>query len=301
MNFSEFPRVFAISMLVMNGCSSRDDQLLREQREDRIVKYLDERRYDEAISLAGEESQFAQYRAEAMLGKSGFVPLEFAARVMGSQVELRSGSESGKSISAKDDESLRTLIPECDSAGLTAMKGVSYRCALWRVFRQLPDHAQVDFSGAREVLRQRFSDIRNTSSGYNALCGIVEMASLLSSFRRVLILYKNIDPQTATDDEIQVIFAEIARFADFAAQTLRRTRVLPYFNLSRQITGLENDVILAGNRLNLDYVESSGIPLLIRIAQSTGAQAQELNVIGGKILMIQQLDQVIQLLENSSQ
>ncbi len=274
----------ACGVATFSACHPPDQKLNRQQREERIVKFLDDRRFDDAIASAT-EPEFAHYRAQAHLGKSGFIPLEFAARVMGAQ--------SAADASARDAQ-LGEIISGCDPKAVPEMRGVSYRCVLWRIFRQLPEAEQPDFARAREILRETFSDPRQSPAGYNALCGIVEMASLLASFRSILLNYHALDTESSSDGEIAELFAEIARFADYALETLRRARVLPYGNISRHLAGVENDAFLSGNRLNLDYVENSGIPLVIRIAQST---SDGLDVIGGKIMMIQQLDRVIQLLQ----
>jgi hypothetical protein len=230
-----------------------------EQQERRLIQMIDERRFSDAILMIEERSppeaqtRFQPYLAQAYLGRSGFLPMEFAANVLGAQSEAQEGVD--------------RLIPNCARETLSTAAALDLRCVLWRLFRHLPTHDAADFARARTLLREQFADPKKTSSGYNALAGVVELASLLSALREALLLAQAQDPSASLGDEtVRAILADVHAAAGYAQTTLARAKWVPYFNLSQQLTGLERDTILQGGPIDWQYVEQTGIPLLLRLS-----------------------------------
>lgn len=240
------------------ACGAPSEPTL-EQQERRLIQMIDARRFSDAILMIEERSppeaqaRFQPYLAQAYLGRSGFLPMEFAARVLDAQ----SGAV----------ELTDRLIPNCAREQLDPSSPLDPRCVLWRLFRHLPAHDAPDFARARELLRAQFPDPKTTSSGYNALAGIVELASLLSATRDALLLAQAQDLSAPLSDETtRALLADVHAAAGYAQAALTRAKWVPYFNLSRQLTGLEHDPLLRGGPINWEYVENTGIPLVIRLS-----------------------------------
>ena len=245
-------------MLFLAACGSPSAPTL-EQQERRLIQMIDERRFSDAILMIEErsppeaQSRFQPYLAQAYLGRSGFLPMEFAASVLDAQNDAR--------------EEVDLLIPGCAREQLNTSATLDPRCVLWRLFRHLPKYDSSDFARARELFRAQFADPKKTTSGYNALTGIVELASLLSALREALLLAQAQDPNLPLADEtVRAVLAHVHAAAGFAQTTLARAKWVPYFNLSRQLTGLERDTILRGGPINWEYVENTGIPLVLRLS-----------------------------------
>jgi hypothetical protein len=250
--------------LVLAACSS-NQQLTSEQQQDRVVKMLDERKYSEAIGFieeqvpTGEQARFQPYLAEAYLGRAGFVPLELAARIIDTQ-------------STTDQPDIQGMIPGCTPEPLTGGKTTAARCYLWRLFLNLPDYDQPDFEHARNILRTRFADVKEAGGAYNTLCGLVEVSSTLTSLKKLLLKFSSLDLKTVSDEEAKAVLAELVVTSRFALESLKRARAIPYFDISKQFTGAP-DTIFKRRKIDIDYIEETGIPLIIRLASSTDTSA----------------------------
>jgi hypothetical protein len=253
---------------------------------------IDQRRFSDAILMIEERSppeaqaRFQPYLAQAYLGRAQFLPMEFAVRVLDAQ--------SGPNES---DPSIDGLIPNCSRDALETKVPINLRCLMWRLFRHLPAHRSADFSRARDLLEAQFSDPAKTSSGYNALIGIVELASALSALREALLVVQSIDPSAPMSDETtRLVLSHVHAAANYAQATLARAKWVPYLNLSRQLTGLEHDLILRGGPIQWEYIENTGIPLILRLSSPT---AGDLTTRVGRGVLLSRLREFVVLLKSS--
>ncbi len=289
MKFRVFAPFLTAILPVLLACAPQGANERRQT--DRVIQLLDEKRYDAAIHYleldvpVSERDRLAPYLAQAYLGRSGFEPLEFAYQILAEQRDAEA-------------QSLRSLIPDCDPAALSGVSRVPVRCIVWRVFAHVPDHASPDFARARAILRAKFPEPRTAPAGYNALAGIVEAVSLLSAFKNALRHYEALDAATATTEDIRGVFERVGVVAEYSAQLLRRSRAMPYLGISKKLSGFEQAWLLGGMDANLDYVEETGLPLLIQLAQKP-LNFDDSETAIARAVVIQAIDQAVLKLSGS--
>ena len=265
-----------IFILLLSSCSpsSRDGL----SREDQIVHLLDEKKYSEVIEGLEIEPDpaLARYLAQAYLGRAGFEPIDFPKQVMAEQVFGM--------------DPIDALIPGCETKPVDAFFEIEVRCALWRILKHLPKD-QADVRTASRIL----SEIPQPTDGDRLLQTLTHSILALSSMQSILLNYEAIDPDAAKDEEIQALFDEIGESAIEAQKALVLAKQIPQFNISELLTGLEKNVLHSGSSRNLQYQEQTGLPLIVKIAQS---RKKDIETTARKILILRQLDDFILEIQN---
>ena len=275
-----------IGMLALVSACSRsqneDEDLENGKQESRIIKMIDERRYDEVIRLLQSRQDNEKYRklipylAMAHLGAAHFEPLQIAANVLAAQ---------GSGPTDWD-----TLIPGCDNAAKSQYSNLEVKCLLKRLWRNLPDANDPHFAEARRILETLFPDAASTPKKYCLLTGLVEASSVISRVGRILLRYAALDAQAASaDSEIKWIFEEISKSAGeansslrYAQYTARRTNEL--------LTGLERSPLFVQNHITIAWTEETGLPLVQQIAHEGAVEPNDSIM---KATLLQRLDQLI--------
>jgi hypothetical protein len=150
-----------------------------------VVSLLNERQYPKAIWLLenrtnGDPSgEDAFLLAQAYLGKVGFEPLTFAAKIAEPE---------------PDTENARNLFPQCPKGALDSHFGVPMKCLLKRVYLHAPKADNRDFARARYLLRKAYPDPNTTPAWINTMIGVVETISLVGRAGDVYLFAKGGDP-----------------------------------------------------------------------------------------------------------
>lgn len=280
-----------ILLAILCACSSKPTpQIEREQQRDRILKLLDDRRYTDVVQLielevpAHRRHFYQIYLAQAYLGLADFVPTEFANKVLESQ---------NGAIEPSDK-----LIPRCPRGALRAEDQPPPRCVIWRLFRQLPSPADLHFKKAREILQEAFPVPDQTSDGYNVLIGAVELATAIGDLQTLLTHYLELDPLEASDQEIDELFDQAAHTAETTLAALTRATAIESRLISEFLSGLKSDSFFVGQGASLNYLEATGLPMIIEILKRRG---ESLEVIALRVLLVRQLDQTLEELNRESE
>jgi hypothetical protein len=288
-----------LGMAIGFGSCASDSDRETELQEERIVKLLDEKRYQDVVYLLEKEATLEErkkydlYLGQAYLGLANFEPMALSVNVLGDQ---------GASHPHVD-----ALIPGCSKAAQARASTVSTRCILWRLFRQLPSHDEPNFVKGQQILREKFKNPSKTRPGYNLLVTLVDASSTFSRLKRTLKVYEDLDPTDSTDAAIQGLFGEISGTVIDADLLLRRAQHIPDLRVYEHLTGLETDTIFNSQALglsqgknfgpshSLDFLEKTGIPLVKQIADDSIADT--IQTLAAKILIIQELDEFTQSLK----
>jgi hypothetical protein len=254
----------------------------------RFTKLIDERRYGEVIQLIESDSgssadaSLQGLLGMAYLGRGGFEPVRFGSQVLAAQSET--------------DANLERLIPDCDSGALKSPGQLAIRCVLKRIWTFLPDPDGSDFAKAKRVLEAAYPQPENATAELNTLIGTVEAASALARMERLIVRYESMDPSKAADEDVVVLFKQIQLTAADALKTVQRAHY-SVRKISQLLTGLEQEPLFSGEDVNVQWIESTGLPLAIQFATDVSDHAQALEV---KAVLLQILDQILAAIKESA-
>lgn len=161
-----------------------------------IVSLLNEREYGKAIWLIenregkNPEGETAYLLGQAYLGRAGFEPLGFAARV---------------SDEMPDTEAARILFPDCSRERLSSLSDVKMKCLLKRVYLHAPAADNSDFSRARALFRKAYPNPALSPEWVNTLIGMVETISVVKRAGDLYLYAKNFDgnPMSVSQTEVK--------------------------------------------------------------------------------------------------
>lgn len=242
-------RILLTLALALSACAPETAERYHtgETAED-IVALFNEREYGKAIFLLEqrhgkepENPETAFLLGEAYLGRAGFEPLAFAARVSGT--ESRAGS----------------LFPKCPAAELRKFSGDA-KCLLERVYLHAPDADRGDFARARTLFRRAYPDASRTSPWANTLIGLVETVSLVKRtgdiFRYAKALHTDARP---TGRELLWLKAQGKESLREAQESLARAEHAGP-KIARLLTGLRDDAWFQSTEKGLRFASRLGLP-----------------------------------------
>jgi len=264
-----------------SACESSSE---REQgnQELRLTKMIDERRYSDVIYLIESDptanSAFQGLLGMAYLGRAGFEPVRFGSQVLASQPAA--------------DPKLERLITGCDAGPITSPSQVNLKCVLKRIWSFLPDPDGADFAKSRGIFLAAYPNAKTTSPEYNTLIGTVEAASALARVEKLLLQYDGIDPAKVSDAQVLQLLAELQQTASEALETLKRARY-SVRKVSELLTGMDKQPLFSGEDINIQWLESTGLPLLIQFASVVADGAQPDDVREPLIQILNQLAQLV--------
>jgi hypothetical protein len=197
--FSPQILLLAIALLgaALPGCAPESvDRYHTGESSEEIVSLLNEREYGKAIWLIenregkNPEGETAYLLGQAYLGRAGFEPLGFAAKV--SDVE-------------PDTEAARILFPKCPRERLSSLSGVEMKCLLKRVYLHAPAVDNSDFARARALFRKAYPNPELAPQWVNTLIGMVETISVVKRAGDLYVYAKNFDgnPMNVNKAEIK--------------------------------------------------------------------------------------------------
>jgi hypothetical protein len=283
-------RMCALSLLTIgliigvNGCSSKNTS--DEWQEDRIVKMIDERRYEEVVSLLepelAEHPEWKAHLGEAHLGLADFEPLLFTSKILNSQ--------------GPGTPVVETLFPHCPSEGLNSFSKLSIRCALKRLIQNLPGPNTFHFARGRELLRQAFPEAAQAPKKYNLLLGTVELASAVSAMGELLKHYENLNIDKVSETEIQDLFNKVLEIATYSLLALERAQH-SNASVTRFLTGIKEVEFINGLGYKAGFDPATGVPILIDIANPDN---KDMDTDLMRSLVIQNLDRLVEKLKNGN-
>ena len=285
MNSSSTKIGLSIILMLMVGSLSCTDENSDARQEERIIKWIDARRYLDVIRLLEPQVEsrprFKSLLAEAYLGDAKFEPFLLAARVMDRQ--------------AKGAASLEKLFPHCDTESRSNFDRVPVRCVLKRLIQQLPEAQNPSLVRGLILLKSAYPAPELAPIQYNILMGVVSLGCAVSRLGALLAYYDGLSPDQIGKPEIDHLFNEISKIAEDANQTLERAK---YSNnqITSFITGLKSMDLLyhAGNQVQFD--PATGLSALIALADPANKDL-EANLL--KVLIIQNLDRLVEEFKRS--
>lgn len=159
-----------LTLLLFSCGPQTADRYHTGESEEEIVSLLNKREFHKAAWLIESregsvpaDSKMAFLLAQAYLGKAGFEPLEFAAKVSDEQ-----------KVESEDE---RILFPNCSKERIKSARGLPTKCLLKRVYLHAPDADHPDFARARQLLRKAYPVPADTPEWHNTLIGLVETVS----------------------------------------------------------------------------------------------------------------------------
>lgn len=192
-----FPLLILMLAAALPGCAPESvDRYHTGTSSEEIVSLLNERDYGKAIWLIenregkSPEGETAYLLAQAYLGRAGFEPLGFAAKV---------------SEAEPDTEAARALFPKCPRERLASLENVEMKCLLKRVYLHAPAVDNSDFARARILLRRAYPNAELAPQWVNTLIGMVETVSVVKRAGDLYIYAKNFDgsPLSVNKTEIK--------------------------------------------------------------------------------------------------
>jgi hypothetical protein len=191
--------LLAVTLLgaTLPGCAPESvDRYHTGESSEEIVSLLNEREYGKAIWLIenregkNPEGETAYLLGQAYLGRAGFEPLGFAAKV---------------SDAEPDTEAARILFPKCPRERLSSLSGVEMKCLLKRVYLHAPAVDNSDFARARALFRKAYPNPELAPQWVNTLIGMVETISVVKRAGDLYVYAKNFDgnPMNVNKTEIK--------------------------------------------------------------------------------------------------
>jgi hypothetical protein len=173
-----------LASLSLSGCAPENSQRYNSgENGAEIESLLNSREYGKAIwiieSREGKnpaDREKKEFLAQALLGRAGFEPLSFGARVAGSF----------------EEHSQNKLMGSCSKSPIAEKSPASLGCLARRIAILAPRLNRQDLERALALLRQAHPNIRETPPWKNALVGTIELVSL---FARVGRLYEILSSQ----------------------------------------------------------------------------------------------------------
>lgn len=185
LNYAKLTLAAALLAIALPACAPESvDRYHTGESSEEIVSLLNEREYAKAIWLIenregkNPEGETAYLLGQAYLGRSGFEPLGFAAKV--SDVEPES-------------QAARILFPKCPRERLNSLSGVEMKCLLKRVYLHAPAVDNSDFARARALFRRAYPNPELAPQWVNTLIGMVETVSVVKRAGDLYIHAKNFD------------------------------------------------------------------------------------------------------------
>jgi len=245
------------ALFCTGGCakSNKDNDL----SEDRLVAYLDAKKYDKLIGILEPEyarnpdnKSVAVFLAKAHLGKAGFEVLRMAARILGEQT-IR-------------NKTLARMIPNCTAEAIDRLRAIDGRCLFQRLLNNLPPSDNGHLIRARDIFRRSFSDKASIDDSTKVLIGIVETALVVMEAGKILLKYEDLDPVKASDEEMNSFFPAIAALAGDVQITLDRVRDIE-LQVSSVLTG-NVATLLFEHSPQTQLIEQTAIPRLMALKEN---------------------------------
>lgn len=239
---------FLLAALLLTACAPETAERYHtgETAED-IVALFNEREYGKAIFLLEqrhgkdpESPEIAFLLGEAYLGRAGFEPLAFAAKVSGP--ESRAGS----------------LFPKCPSSELRKFSG-DPKCLLERVYLHAPDADRGDFARARALLRRAYPEASRTPAWANTLIGLVETVSFVKRAGDLFRYAKGLRSESRPSDrELLWLKAQGKESLREAQESLARAAHAGP-KIARLLTGLRDNAWFQSTEKGIHFASRLGL------------------------------------------